>query len=51
MLADGVAVLAEDGLVGCVSRLWSKDGKLLAAGTSKHMSRPNPNYEQDLRRA
>jgi len=51
MLADGVALLAEDGLVGCVSRLWTEDGKLLATGTSKHMSRPNPQYQQDLERA
>jgi acyl-CoA thioesterase len=51
MLADGVCLVAEDGLVGCVSRLWSEDGKLLATGTSKHMSRPNPQYEQELQRA
>jgi acyl-CoA thioesterase len=51
MLADGSALLAENGLVGCVSRLWSEDGKLLATGTSKHMSRPNPQYEQELQRA
>jgi acyl-CoA thioesterase len=51
MLADGVALLAEDGLVGCVSRLWSEDGKLLATGTSQHIHRPNPNYEQELQRA
>ena len=51
MLADGVALLAQDGLVGCVSRLWTEDGKLLATGTSKHVSRPNPNYEQELERA
>jgi len=51
MLADGIALLAEDGLVGCVSRLWSEDGKLLATGTSKHISRPNPRYEEELRQA
>ena len=51
MLADGVALLAEDGLVGCVSRLWSEDGRLLASGTSNHMNRPNPGYEQELQRA
>jgi len=51
MLADGVALLAEDGLVGCVARLWSEDGRLLASGTSKHMNRPNPGYEQELQRA
>jgi acyl-CoA thioesterase II len=51
MLADGIALLAEDGLVGCVSRLWTEDGRLLATGTSKHMSRPNPRYEEELQRA
>lgn len=51
MLVEGVALLAEDGLVGCVARLWSEGGKLLATGTSKHMSRPNPRYEEELQRA
>lgn len=51
MLADGVTLVAEDGLVGCVTRLWSEDGKLLATGTSKHVNRPNPNYEQELKLA
>jgi acyl-CoA thioesterase II len=51
ILADGIALLAEDGLVGCVSRLWSEDGRLLASGTSKHISRPNPRYAEELQRA
>ncbi len=51
ILADGVTLLAEDGLVGCVARLWSEDGRLLATGTSQHTSRTNPRYEQDLQRA
>jgi hypothetical protein len=34
-----------------VSRLWTEDGKLLATGTSKHVSRPNPHYEQELEKA
>jgi acyl-CoA thioesterase II len=51
MLADGIALLAEDGLVGCVSHLWTEDGRLLATGTSKHMSRPNPRYAEELQRA
>lgn len=51
ILADGITLLAEDGLVGCVARLWSEDGRLLATGTSQHTSRPNPRYEQDLQRA
>src|SRR6185369_3976370 len=50
-LVDGTALLAEDGLVGCVARLWSENGKLLATGTSKHVSRPNPRYEEELQRA
>jgi acyl-CoA thioesterase len=50
-LADGIVLVAEDGLVGCVSRLWSEDGKLLATGTSHHVSRPNPQYEEELKRA
>lgn len=51
MLADGYVPLASDGLVGCVSRLWSEDGQLLATGTSKHLCRRNPQYEQELARA
>lgn len=51
MLADGVVPLAQDGLVGCTSRLWSEDGRLLATGTSKHICRPNPNYAEELVRA
>ena len=50
-LADGFVPLAMDGMVGCVSRLWSEDGKLLATGTSKHMCRPNPGYEEERARA
>jgi acyl-CoA thioesterase len=48
MLADGAVPLAQDGLVSCVSRLWSEDGRLVATGTSKHLCRPNPGYEQEL---
>lgn len=51
MLADGNVWVAEDGLVGCVSRLWSEDGRLLASATSNHSCRPNPQYEQDLAEA
>jgi acyl-CoA thioesterase len=51
MLADGTVPLAQDGLLGCVSRLWSENGRLLASGTSKHLCRPNPGYEQELERA
>lgn len=51
ILADGVVPLAREGLLGCTSRLWSEDGALLATGTSKHMCRRNPGYEQELARA
>jgi acyl-CoA thioesterase len=50
-LADGVVLLAGDGLVGGVARLWTEDGRLLATGASKHVCRPNPGYEQELARA
>ncbi len=50
-LVEGIAPLAEAGIVGCVSRLWSEDGDLLATGTSQHMCRPNPNYAEELERA
>jgi acyl-CoA thioesterase len=51
MLADGTVPLARDGLLGCTSRLWTEDGRLLATGTSKHLCRPNPGYEAELERA
>jgi len=47
-LADGNVLVAEDGLVGCVSRLWTEGGRLLATGTSKHVCRPNPQYPEQL---
>jgi hypothetical protein len=46
-----VVPLARDGLVGCVSRLWSERGELLATGTSKHVCRRNPRYEEECARA
>jgi acyl-CoA thioesterase II len=51
ILADGAVPLAREGLVGCTSRLWTEDGALLATGTSKHMCRRNPGYQQELARA
>jgi len=51
ILADGAVPLAQDGMVGCSARLWTEDGRLLATGTSRHVCRPNPNYEQELARA
>jgi len=51
LLAEGSVPFAADGIVGCVSRVWTEDGRLLATGTSKGICRPNPSYEQDLKRA
>lgn len=51
LLAEGSVPFAADGLVGCVSRLWTEDGRLLATGTSKGICRPNPSYAEDLERA
>jgi len=51
MLAEGAAPLAHAGLVGCVARLWSERGELLATGVSTHSFRRNPMYEQELARA
>ena len=51
ILADGVVPLARDGLVGCVSRLWTESGELLATGSSNHVCRRNPVYAEELARA
>ena len=51
LLAEGSAPVATDGLVGCVSRVWTEDGRLLATGTSKNICRPNPGYAEELERA
>jgi acyl-CoA thioesterase len=51
ILCEGVVPLAVNGLVGCVARLWTADGRLLATGTSKHVCRRNPQYEEELARA
>ena len=51
LLAHGVVPQAADGLVGCVFRLWTTDGRLLATGASKHSCRPNPQYAEELARA
>jgi acyl-CoA thioesterase-2 len=51
MLVDGHVPLATDGLVSGVARLWTEDGQLLATGSSKHVFRPNPRYEEELARA
>jgi acyl-CoA thioesterase len=51
MLADGVAPMARDGLVGCVARMWSEGGELLATGSSHHICRRNPRYAEESARA
>jgi acyl-CoA thioesterase len=51
MLADGNVLVAADGLIGCVSRIWGEDGRLLATGTSKHLCRPNPGYAEQVAQA
>lgn len=51
LLADGFVPTARDGVLGCTSRLWTEDGRLLATGTSKHLCRANPNYAADVERA
>ena len=50
LLAEGSAPVAIDGVVGCVGRLWTEDGRLLATGTSEIICRPNPGYAEDLER-
>jgi acyl-CoA thioesterase II len=50
-LAEGFVPVASEGVVGCVGRLWTRDGRLLATGTSKHVCRPNPQYAEELARA
>jgi acyl-CoA thioesterase len=51
ILCDGYVPLAGDGVASCVGRLWTPDGRLLATGTSAHVCRPNPRYEEELARA
>ena len=42
LLADGFAPVAEGGLIGCRTEVWSRDGKLLASGSCQLLCRPNP---------
>ena len=51
LLAEGTVPIAAEGLVGCVSRIWTRDGRLLATGASKHSCRPNPGYAAELEAA
>jgi len=39
-----VADLAEEGLIGADMRVWSREGKLLASGSSHLYSRPRPEH-------
>ena len=48
LLAEGSVPVVAEGLVGCVSRIWTEDGRLLATGTSKNICRPNPRYAEAL---
>ena len=40
LLADGVAPVAEDGLIGFRSHVWADDGTLLASGAGQLLCRP-----------
>jgi acyl-CoA thioesterase II len=40
LLADGVAPIAEDGLIAFRSHIWSRPGHLLATGTGQLLCRP-----------
>ena len=51
MLSTGTVPLATGGTVGCVSHVWTEDGRLLSSGTSKHVCRPNPGYAEEVERA
>jgi len=45
LLCDSYAPVAGDGIVGCNGRVWTRDGRLLATGTSTLICRPNPMVE------
>ena len=42
LLAEGLAEVAESGLVGFRSRVWSRGGRLLASGSGQLFCRPDP---------
>ncbi|MBM4269665.1 MAG: thioesterase family protein, partial [Deltaproteobacteria bacterium] len=42
LLADAVAPVAANGLIGTQGRVWSEDGRLLASGTGQLLCRPVP---------
>ncbi len=43
LYAEATAESAANGLVGCASRVWARDGTLLAVGASQLLCRPMPN--------
>jgi acyl-CoA thioesterase-2 len=42
LYAQGTAISAANGLIGCESRVWSRRGELLAHGSSQLLCRPAP---------
>lgn len=42
LYAQATSISAANGLIGCESRVWSRDGALLAHGTSQLLCRPMP---------
>lgn len=42
LLADAVAPIATEGLIGSQARVWSPDGQLLATGSGQLLCRPAP---------
>jgi acyl-CoA thioesterase II len=48
LLCDAHSPVASEGLVGCHGRVWARDGRLLASGTSQLLCVPNAQYEEQL---
>jgi acyl-CoA thioesterase-2 len=46
LLVEGDSSVAGGGLIGCTSRVWAGDGRLLASGTYQLLCRPNPAYSK-----
>ena len=43
LLLEGTSPVAADGLIGFTSRVWSRDGRLLASGGGQTLCRRVPN--------